>query len=206
MDILNDVVKALPEELQVEVLSYARKLQNSKSISSSTKEDKFWKLIDLIELQQQEDDKKVLPLITALAESADEEIYDFIDILDQKLHDIDGPSYMETFSNSEYGASSDGFLYGRCFVVAQGQIIYNQVKANPGKFPPGVWFEKLLHCASEAWELKTGEALDYFSGVIYETGWNEQLWGKSMAQETFGITEDDIRRKATPRKRSRQSE
>jgi hypothetical protein len=161
-------------------------------------EEGFWRLIAVLGLSETElpgptDEEKealVTPLIDALAALSASEIDDFDDLLAQKLYAIDTEAHWKTYGSG----SQDGFLYGRCWVVARGRHYYEKVASDPAAMPrflakdleeglqdgslsfeeaPSADLEPLLYAAAYAWEAKTGA--EYPGGnrsVSIETGSN----------------------------------
>ena len=146
------------------------------------KNDEFWKLIELIDVDALEDgdeDQALHPLGVALGATSLSDIESFHEHLCQALFAIDGKSYADNAGDS--GGSDDGFLYVRCYVVARGLEYYSQVQASPAKMPRSVdqWCESLLYVAASAWANKTGnDPSDWkFSATVsYESGSNSRLW------------------------------
>jgi hypothetical protein len=142
----------------------------------------FWRLIAKIDqdaLREGDEEGAVEPLGEALAECTPADIHEFENILAQRLFDIDGEVYADEAEES--GQSDDGFLYARCFVVAQGKQQYDAVKADPTKMPKSLdqWCESLLYVSQRAWAAATGEdeeAWDHLPPVSYETGSNRANW------------------------------
>jgi hypothetical protein len=142
----------------------------------------FWKLIELLDreaLARGDEDTSVTALTAALEGRDVAELESFSEHLAQVLFDIDGKVYADNAGAS--GQSDDGFLYSRCFVVAQGEAHYNRVKASPNAMSPSAndWCESLLYVAKNAWASRTGnDPSDWsFETVVsYESGSNEQLW------------------------------
>ena len=160
-----------------------------------------WALIAVLgvsetELPDSTDEEKqalVAPLIDALAALPESEIEDFDDLLAQKLYAIDSEAHWKTYGSG----SQDGFLYGRCWVVARGRDYFEKVASDPEAMPrfvakdleeamqdesfsfeelrkwPSADLEPLLYAAAYAWEAKTGA--EYPGGnrtVSIETGSN----------------------------------
>jgi hypothetical protein len=143
---------------------------------------KFWALIGKIDrsaLRSGDEDGAVEPLIEALAKHSEEDILEFENILAQSLYDIDGRVYADAAGES--GGSVDGFLYARCYVVANGKKYYEAVRADPTKMPKTLdeWCEPLLSVAQTAWAAATGKDEESWvsdTPVSYETGSNEPGW------------------------------
>jgi hypothetical protein len=146
----------------------------------------FWKVIGLIDreaLEEGDEEAAIAPLGSALAGMTTAEIESFDEHLAQALFAIDGESYADNAGDS--GGSGDGFLYARCYVVAQGQEHYNEVARNAAAMPKSLdqWCESLLYVATNAWAEKTGNDpgdWEFQPSVSYETGSNRALWGSSQ--------------------------
>ena len=140
----------------------------------------FWGLvakIDRAQIGETKDDEAALaPLVTALAALPRARIEAFEDDLAAALFALDGKTYAEAAGES--GQSDDGFLYARCWVVAQGREHYASVLAEPSLMPRDVdaWFEPLLDAARAAWEEKTGAEWDHTPPHDWETGSNSAAW------------------------------
>lgn len=142
-------------------------------------EGDFWELIETIDdeaLFDGDEDAAVEPLIEALTELKPKKIQAFQEHLAKALYRLDGQAWAEHAGDS--GGSSDGFLYVRCFVVACGREIYEEVLAEPAKMSEYAdeWCEGLLSAAEEAWLERTGEEWEFETTVSYETGSNEEQW------------------------------
>ena len=121
----------------------------------------------------------VASLILALRTFSTAQLESFNEHLAQVLFDIDGQSYADSAGDS--GQSDDGFLYVRCYVVAQGQVHYEQVKAAPTRMATSKdqWCESLLYVAQSAWAANTGRdpaEWPFEPSVSYESGSNGDLW------------------------------
>jgi hypothetical protein len=158
-------------------------------------DDEFWTLIEanidrdaLRSLGEDEyPDSLMRPLTEELARLGVREIQAFEELLAKALHGIDGAIFAVNAGAS--GQSDDGFLYCRCWVVANGKAYYEAVLAAPEKMPKTIreWCEPLLYVAGEAWAKKTGrdaEEWDYQTEVSYETGSNERLWAADQVNRT----------------------
>lgn len=78
--------------------------------------------------------------------------------------------------NGDDYISSDGFLYSRCVVVANGREFFEDVLADPPKFPAEMWFESLLYLARHAYEQRTGQPLDAGHELSWESFSNTDGW------------------------------
>ncbi|MFK8161515.1 MAG: DUF4240 domain-containing protein [Lewinella sp.] len=173
IDVLNNKFASLDEDKQQKVLEYVSllALQQAKDRAEST----FWEFIDKIDYDGETAEDMLSPLIEALAASSIKTIYNFQDRLSERLAALDGPTYHAIASKGLSG-SSDSFLYARCFVVANGRDLYYQVINNPTKFPDE-WFEDILNVPGKAYEKKVGTPLDRMSSEVYESFFNQELWG-----------------------------
>ena len=142
-------------------------------------EEGFWQLIELLDWENEGDDTAVIdPLVQALSNMPIANIHQYEDILAEKLWLLDTLSHAEASirdQKKDY-VSVDGFLYDRCFVVANGKEFYEAVLHDPSKFPTGLSFERLLYVAHRAYERKTGKAFVHIPRKSYETYSNEAGW------------------------------
>ncbi len=144
-------------------------------------EQRFWELIGLLDWSKEGNDEAVLePLVAALAAGPMRHIYEFEDLLSQKLYALDGIIYARNIGQSAYrdGAyfSPDIFLYARCCAVANGRETYEQVLKNSEIMPKDIDFGALLRASQEAFKRKTGRNLDYIPAYPIETYSNHAGW------------------------------
>ncbi|HTE02396.1 MAG TPA: DUF4240 domain-containing protein [Mucilaginibacter sp.] len=145
-------------------------------------DERFWKIIALLDWSQQGDDDKVLePAVKELSKLKATQIKQFEETLAYKLFQLDTKGHAKNIGKYAYDekenyVSSDSFLYARCAAVANGQMLYEKIIANPVEMVKDVEFEALLSLASTAYELKTGKEFEYDSGVSYETYSNVKGW------------------------------
>ncbi len=147
-------------------------------------EDLFWHLIGKLEGEKETREEVIAPLIAALSKRSLADIYQFEEILTDKLFQLDSKQYAEQIGESAYQEgkyfSVDSFLYARCTVVACGKVLFHQVLTNPQKMPKDAELEALLYVAEKAYELKTGKTdYSYFPQKSYETYSNHIAWGKT---------------------------
>lgn len=144
-------------------------------------DDEFWALIATIDREQRaaDQDAALAPLVTALSKLSRPELEAFEDSLAQKLYALDGRAFARAADAAE-SMGADGFLYARCFVVAQGREHYERVLHDPSRMPSSIddWFEPILYAASQAFEATTGDEWDYVPSVSYETGSNADGWAE----------------------------
>ncbi|MCC8539559.1 DUF4240 domain-containing protein [Xanthomonas axonopodis pv. poinsettiicola] len=147
----------------------------------------FWrlmKLVDRVALEDEDEDRALSSLTSALAAMEVTSIEAFHEHLSQHLFAIDGEKYAEHAGAS--GQSDDGFLYARCYVVACGEEYYSRVKRTPTEMQRSAdqWCESLLYVAPNAWAASSGcDPSDWaFEATVrYESGSNPDLWAKAGA-------------------------
>ena len=138
--------------------------------------DEFWTLIARVDRQAlcgQQETKAIAPVIAALTKQSEAEIEAFEEHLARVLYDLDTRAHGE--SSGKSADSCDGFLYARCYVVAQGREHYQSVLADPARMPKTLeeWCEPLLFAGAKAWSDLTGEdSWHPETSVSYETGSN----------------------------------
>jgi len=156
-------------------------------------ENNFWDIIDLLDWSKGNDNNAIIaPVVDLLKQYTIETIYQFHNILAQKLYDFDQQVFAENLGTHRYGGDShfsvDTFLYARAAVVANGELFYEAVLNDPSKMPKEFTFEPLLSIAAEAFKIKTGEDWVYLSKPSYETFSNSSAWGgKSWMDSILNI-------------------
>lgn len=145
-------------------------------------EKRFWEIIALLDWSKEGNDNAVIEAaVEVLAKSPVRHIYEFEDILSEKLYLLDGIAFARNIgenackSDDEY-FSVDGFLYDRCCVVANGREFYEQVLKVPTEMPKDLSFGALLRVAHEAFKRKTDKNMDYVPAFNYETYSNIEGW------------------------------
>jgi len=160
----------------------------------------FWAIIELLDWDQTGDDEAVLePALRALAALDVDAIFEFENILAEKLHAIDTREHCRACYAGELDPddgddyiSADDFLYCRCAVVANGRDVYASVLANPTEMLQGLEFESLLSLPSSAYELKTGKEYEHVTRVSYESFQNSAGWAATGATRPGRFTGGDI--------------
>lgn len=196
LDHLIESLRDLPEPVIKQVQDYVDFLKAKHRPEAETTEDRFWALIKNVDSNGDTAEAMSAPLISALVKLDKKELLDFIVERDNKLRSLDGPAFHEA-SGTDH--SADGFLYARCAVVVKGKDFYKQVLENPSSFPQNVWAEWLLYSGEKAYEKRFGEELDFFSGINYESFFNDELWGEGATFSKLGISPDAIKERATAR-------
>lgn len=144
--------------------------------------EEFWHHIDCIDkeaLLEGDEDSAIAPLEEQLTSLPVAELEAFEEHLAQCLYALDGQVFAD--ESGESGDSDDGFLYARCFAVAQGKAHYEATLASPQLMPKTLdgWCEALLYPQRKAWARLTGKdelEWEFDSSVSYESGSNEELW------------------------------
>ncbi len=146
-------------------------------------EARFWEVIALLDWSKEGEDDAVLETaLTHLAAAPVRHIFEFADILSEKLYALDARAYAEHIGEDAWSPdryfSVDNFLYARACVVANGKEVYENVLQNPALMPKDITFEALLYLPSDAYERKTGKKLDYVPTFPIETYSNKAGWKK----------------------------
>ncbi len=142
-------------------------------------EPEFWALIKILDWSKPEDNKQIVePIVEALSKLHIAKIYQFYDILSEKLWRLDTEVYADAMMREDEDGyfSADEFLYARCCVVANGKEAYDSVLIEPTKFPTNLTFETLLYVAGRAYDRKTGNKFNSTPAYNFETGNNKQGW------------------------------
>lgn len=173
-DLIQDLKEKYPEgELSV--------LLNQDQLKNPLSEAQFWKIIDLLDWEKEGDDDAVLePALAYLANEPVRHIFEFADVLSEKLYALDGLAFAQNIGTDAWHAdryfSVDNFLYARCCVLANGQQTYEAVLQDPSLMPKDITFEALLYLPSSAYARKTGTKYEYTPTFPIETYSNEKGW------------------------------
>ncbi|MBX3414718.1 MAG: DUF4240 domain-containing protein [Pirellulales bacterium] len=163
-------------------------------------ETTFWDIIELLDWDQTGDDEAVLePACQALAALDDDAIFEFENILAEKLHAIDTREHCRACYAGELDPddgddfiSADDFLYSRCVAVANGRDVYTSILADPAEMPQGLEFESLLSLPASAYELKTGNEYEHVPRVSYESFQNLAGWAATAATRPGKLTGENV--------------
>ena len=145
-------------------------------------EAEFWELIGTVDrslLEGGDEDGALRPLYEALRGQPEDRLAGFGECLAHALYAIDGKVWAENAGIS--GTSDDGFLYARCYVVAQGRAFYEAIRCHPERFPKSLdcWCEGLLYEHRRAWAAGAGRDASewpFETSVSFETGSHQELW------------------------------
>lgn len=153
--------------------------------SGGLSEKQFWSLMELLDWSKEGDSNAVIePAVEALSKRPLRNIYEFQDILSEKLYSLDTRAHAEHTGENAYSEtdddnsffSADEFLYARCCVVANGQKTYEKVLQNPTLMPKDSTFEAILRIARLAYQRKTGQPFRYVPAFNIETFSNREGW------------------------------
>ncbi|MDR1093848.1 MAG: DUF4240 domain-containing protein [Clostridiales bacterium] len=144
------------------------------------KENKFWKIIDMLDWSREGNDEEVLkPSLAYLAQMRDKEIFQFDEILSKLLYDLDSREMVERVYKNAKNFDDDLFLYLRCVAVVNGKNFYRKILSGESNVNSDMEFESLLYLPRDAWALKhKKDSADYPHQTKYcfETGSNKKLW------------------------------
>lgn len=171
-------IKDLQEKYPEAVVSL--ELHQDRNKTSLT-ENRFWEIIALLDWSKEGDDDAVVePAVTYLASVPVRQIYEFADLLSEKLYLLDGMTFAKQIGEGSWFSgryfSVDNFLYARCCVVANGKEMFEKVLLDPSTMPKDITFEGLLYIPSAAYVRKTGKKYDYTPAYPIETYSNEEAW------------------------------
>lgn len=176
--VIRDLKEKYPEaEISVELHQDRNKAPLSEAY--------FWEIISLLDWSKAGEDEAVVePAKARLVLSPVRHIFEFADLLSEKLYALDARKYAlhigeDSWSPDRY-FSVDNFLYARCCVVANGKDRYEKVLHDPVQMPQDLTFEELLYIPSEAYERKTGKQYDYTPSYPIETYSNQAGWTEEM--------------------------
>ena len=172
-----DVVQDLKEHYENAELEI--RVHNLPDTSEVMGEDEFWALIAMLDWSKPDDNSRIIePVVAALSQMPVAKIYQFYDILSEKLWQLDTSAHADAMmrNDPEDYFSDDEFLYARCCVVANGKEAYQNVLSDPSNFPDDLTFEDLLYVAANAYERKAGKRFLSTPAFNFETGSNKQGW------------------------------
>ena len=142
----------------------------------SLTETDFWNIIDALDWDAPNTTAILEPAIQALSQHPLSHIYQFEDMLAEKLFQLDTAAHANVAYPEPRRVSEDGFLYVRAAVLASGQEYYTEVLNTPALLDADDDFEPILSLAALAYERKTGKDFDYIAPVDYETYANVADW------------------------------
>ncbi len=163
-------------------------------------ENAFWDIIGRLDWNRTGDDAAVLePACASLASLDEESIFEFDDILSEKLHALDTREHCRACYAGELDPddgddyiSADDFLYARCVVVANGRDFFAAVLADPAEMPQDMEFESLLSLPESAYERKTGKEYEHTPAVDYESFQNLAGWAPTTETRTGKFTGENV--------------
>jgi Protein of unknown function (DUF4240) len=177
-------VRSIIHFLKKKVAAFSELASLTNDHDENMSEEGFWKIIGLFDWSNNTDNSAIIePAVAVLAAMPVEQIFQFEDILSEKLWQLDTREHAKAsiVSEGEDGyLSADGFLYDRCSVVANGREYFQNILKNPAEFPEGYSFETLLYVALDAFKRKTGAEPDHIPKFNYETGSNTTGWPEGV--------------------------
>jgi hypothetical protein len=141
-------------------------------------EKEFWTIIASFDWSDPENNAAIIQkAVHILAEKPVRQIYEFQDMLSEKLHALDTRAHAthtgeNAWRDEDSDFSADEFLYTRCCVVANGRVFYEKVLQKPELMPKDLTFEALLTLAHQAYNRKTGKQFRYVPTHNIETSLN----------------------------------
>lgn len=128
----------------------------------------FWQIVELSGENYEQ-------TIELLAQKSLSFLFEFEELLAQKLYALDRKSFAEPIYGNRK-VSKDDFLYVRCFTVSQGRSYYEKILKS--EIPMlNRTFEPLLPLAEKAYFRKTSQEFPVIrTSVSYETGSNQAYW------------------------------
>lgn len=158
-----------------------RELEESKKPKKMMKDELFWSIISLLNINAECDEDIIEPSINELAKMSVRDIKQFEETLAYKLYLLDTKEHAKNIGEYSYNEegnyfSADLFLYFRCSVVAKGKDFFESTLNNPVNMPIDNSFESLLSLASDAYIRRTGKEFEYYTGCDYESFSNVEGW------------------------------
>jgi hypothetical protein len=172
--LIRDLKEKYPEaEIKIEL--------HPKLTHTALSEARFWAIIDKFNWEYEEDNDGVLePAIDYLSTQPVRHIFEFADLLSEKLYALDARKYAQNIGEDAWLPnryfSVDNFLYARCCVVANGKNAFEKVLKNPLLMPQDRTFEDILYIASTAYKRKMNKKYNYAPTYPIETYSNKEGW------------------------------
>jgi hypothetical protein len=156
-------------------------VKTSEAFNGLSEKD-FWAIIATFDWSDPENDAAIIhKAVQILAEKPVRQIYEFQDLLSEKLHALDTRLHAEqsgenAWQGEDSDFSADEFLYARCCVIANGREFYEKILKNVELMPKDLTFESLLTLAHQAYYRKTGKQFRYVPTHNIETFANKKGW------------------------------
>ncbi len=148
--------------------------------SERVTEDFFWKIIGLLDWTQTDNQAIVALAIEKLSSLPVRQLYEFQDMMSEKLYLLDEKKYARHIGQLAWQESrpfsADHFLDVRACVIANGREYFNHVVQHPEEMPKDLWFEPLVYLVPKAYRKKTGKEFSYLPAFNYQTFSNESGW------------------------------
>ena len=151
------------------------------SMGSFMNEKAFWGIIDRLDLGVPlNTDRAYQYALDTLMNCSEEDIISFEEIMAEKLYRLDTREFAKAiYAGDDQGISGDCFLYARCYIVARGERLYQEILRNPSAAPresEDCEFGALLNLAAFAYERKTGREFRHITEFNYESCFNKDGW------------------------------
>ena len=130
--------------------------------------EKFWEIVELAKKESEGNQEKYIEIIELeLNKLTPKEIINFDEILDE----LRAEAYNRELWGAAYvingGCSEDGFEYFRGWLIAQGQLVYENALKDPKTLESSIimdssWdaeFEEFLYVAQQCYRKKTGSEM-----------------------------------------------
>ena len=117
-------------------------------------------------------DLVLLPLLCErLAQLTQVNLTAFIHRLEERIHHLDRLELYKAMKGSD-----DGFLYGRCFVLAVGEYYYHKIDQTPAMALPETWAEGFGFAAYQVYEEQFDVEFDRYQFHSMESHSNSKGW------------------------------
>ncbi len=172
--VIQDLKEKYPEaEIRLEL--------HPKPTQTALSEAHFWAIMGKLNWDNEDDNDAVVePAIAYLVMQPVRHIFEFADLLSEKLYALDARIYAQNIGEDAWLPNAyfsvDNFLYARCCVVANGKKAFLDVQKNPSRMPKDLTFEDLLYVASTAYSRKMGKKYTYSPICSIETYSNKEGW------------------------------
>ncbi|MEM7184967.1 MAG: DUF4240 domain-containing protein [Spirochaetota bacterium] len=175
------ILDQVPDLENVDVIITFLDKKANPSVSHTFDDAQFWNLLSKLDWDADLQDDVVKPVVKGLSEMAIGDIYQFEEILAEKLYHLDSEAIAKNIGQDSYKDddyfSNDVFLYSRCYIVACGQEYYYQVLQNPATIVKDKEFDPLLYISQKAYEIKTSrDDFSLLTRFSYETYSNKEGW------------------------------
>lgn len=157
-------ISSCGQETSVNKLPSGSSIPPKYRVAGKMNKQEFWRIIDFAR-QQAKGDEQVHEslLVKNLRQYSPEAIIEFECILEQQLLAADDFKVMAAQKIIEGSVTDDSYLYFRCWLVSQGQSIFEETLRNPDFLATidteatVAEFEPMLYIATQAYKDRTGK-------------------------------------------------